>query len=205
MRDLPIHSDSTFRSGRPFPALDAIGPGDVEGCLDRFDRLLDHGEDARNAAAALRGVREFSKKGLVGLHGVLFEGRPGAGRLRTATHPAVFPGQDCPEPRFVEPALDNFEKWLGVESVAELHPIERAALALTRLIDIWPFDFGNRTASVVFANAYLLKAGYPPFFVLPEQLEEFDEILSRAIAMQTEPLVRAIYRCMVRELDRVRS
>ncbi len=205
MTDLPIHSDSMFRGGRPFPALDGIRPGEVEGCLDRFDRSLDHGEGAANAAAALGGLREFSKSGLLGLHGVLFEGRAGAGRLRTAAHPAVFPGQDCPEPRFVEPALDNFEAWLGVESVAELHAVERAALALTRLIDIWPFDFGNRTASVVFANGFLLKAGYPPFFVLPEQLEEFDEVLSRAIMMQTGPLVGAIYRCMERELDRVRS
>ena len=203
--DLPIYSDSIFRRENPFPALERIREGDVERCLERFDGLLDHGEGASRIAAALAGVGGVTRADLLRLHSDLFEGHPGAGGLRNSAVAASFRGQDCPEPEFVGQSLDNFEKWLSVESLAELHPIQQAALALTRLIDIWPFEFGNRTVAVVFANFFLLRAEYPPFFVLREQLEEFDRILSQAVLMQTESLVRAIYKCMERELDLVRQ
>jgi len=78
-------------------------------------------------------------------------------------------------------------------------------LALTRLVDIWPFEFGNRTTAIVFANSFLLRAGYPPFFVLQTQLAEFEEVMSHAILMQTESLVLAIYKCMERELEFARG
>jgi hypothetical protein len=37
--------------------------------------------------------------------------------------------------------------------------------------------------------------------VLPDQISEFDDILAAAIRMDTAPLVRAIFRCLERELD----
>ena len=72
---------------------------------------------------------------------------------------------------------------------------------MTRFVDIWPFEVGNRTTGVVFANYFLHRAGLPPFFVLPEQRDEFDQVLAQAVLMQTESLVRAIYKCLEREID----
>jgi Fic family protein len=203
--DLPIYSDSIFRGSDPFPALKGVRDDDIKRCLERFDEGLDHGEGAMNVARALEGVGGVGREDLLGLHRRLFEGRPGAGELRSSPVEATFRGQDCPDPRFLAQSLDNFEKWLGVESLSELHPIQQAALTTTRLVDIWPFEFGNRTTAVVFANSFLLRAGLPPFFVPVEQLDEFDQILSQAIMMQTESLVRAIYRCIERELERARE
>lgn len=198
---LPIYSDSIFNSANPFPALEKIREGDVERCLERFDQMLDHGEKAGSIAAALVGIGGMTKQDILGLHRKLFDGRPRAGELRISRVAASFRGQDCPEPEFLNQSLDNFEKWFSVDALAELHPIQQAALALTRLFDIWPFEFGNRTTAIVFANSFLLRAGYPPFFVLPAQIQEFEEAMSQAILMQTESLVRAIYKCMERELD----
>ena len=199
--ELPIYSDSVFKSANPFPALETIRAGDVERCIERFDKMLDHGEDAGGIGDALAGIGGMTKQDILDLHRKLFEGRPGAGELRTSRLAASFRGQDCPEPEFLNQSLDNFEMWFSDEALAELHPIQQAALALTRLVDIWPFEFGNRTTAIVFANSFLLRAGYPPFFVLQDQLEEFEEVMSQAILMQTEPLVRAMYKCMERELN----
>ena len=203
--ELPIYSDSIFKSANPYPALENISEGDVERCMVRFDQLLDHGEDAGSVADALAGIGGMTKRDILELHRNLFDGRPGAGELRTSRIAASFRGQDCPEPEFLNQSLDNFEKWFSVEALAELHPIGQAALALTRLVDIWPFEFGNRTTAIVFANSFLLRAGYPPFFVLQNQIEEFEQVMSQAIMMQTESLVRAIYKCMERELDFARG
>ena len=123
--------------------------------------------------------------------------------MRQSVTTAMFRGQDCPEPEFVDRSLDNFERWLTADSFMEIHAVEKSALVLTRLIDIWPFEFGNRTTAVVFSNHFLAEARLPPFFILAEKIEEFDRVLEQAITMQTQPLVTAIYESMQRELNLV--
>jgi Fic family protein len=113
----------------------------------------------------------------------------------------MFRGQDCPEPEFVERSVDNFVNWLSAESFGEIHPIEKAALVLTRIVDIWPFNSGNLTAGVIFANIFLERAGYSPFFVLPEHLKEFNTVIAQAVTIETQPLVNAIYSTVQREMQ----
>jgi len=203
--DLPIYSDAIFRSANPFPVLETIQEGEVARCLERFDRGLDFGEGAGSPASALQSIGGVGRVDIVALHQRMFTPRAGAGTLRTSTVAARFRGQDCPDPEFIAQSLDNLEKWLQVDSMAELHPIQQTAMVLTRLIDIWPFEFGNRTTATVFANGFLYRAGLPPFFIPAGQVEEFETILAHAITMQTEGLVRAIYKCIERELELVRS
>lgn len=204
--DLPIYSDSIFRSADPFPALANITRDEIARVTERFDRHLAFDkEPASGLADALGKIAGPDKESLIALHRRLFEGQPGAGQFRKTALAAVFRGQDCPEPEYIGQSLDNFVAWFGTDGFGELHPIQQTALALTRLIDIWPFAIGNRTAGVVYANQFLTRSGIPPFFILPGEQREFDEILAHAISMQTEGLVRAIYKCIERELDRVRQ
>lgn len=202
MGELPIFRD------HPFPVLQGISEGEVAQCRIRFDTCLDLGESASNvgeARARLEAAGVPRRAELLEIHRNLFAGRPGSGVLRESEVEAVFAGQDCPPARFLERSLENFDRWLVADSFSEIHPIEQAALTMTRLVDIWPFEFGNRTAATVFSSFFLSRAGYPPFLVLPEEMAEFDQILSAAIRMQTAPLVQTIYRCIERELGRVRS
>ena len=203
--DLPIYSDQIFRNANPFASLDRARGMDLTASFDRFDRMLDHGEESDPAGDARRGVTAPTPQALLEVHRLLFPHRPESGILRSSPIAGPFPGQDCPEPEYIGKSLENFGVWLSAESFGEMHPIEQATLALTRVVDIWPFGFGNRTTAVVFANHFLERAGYPPFFVLRDQLDEFEQILAQAIRMQTEPLVRAIYKCMEREIDLVGS
>lgn len=198
--DLPIYSDMLRRGPHPFADLEGLEAKDLVSCWERFDRLIDHFEGCGDVASARREFREPTKKGLLDLHSALFSGRTNAGSLRQIRTGAVFEGQDYPEPEFIDRSLDNFVRWLVAPSFGEIHPVERAALAFTRIIDIWPFDFGNRTTAMLFANYFLFEAGLPPFFLLESQVGDFDAVLRDAIAMQTEPLVKAMYSCMQREL-----
>jgi fido (protein-threonine AMPylation protein) len=199
--DLPIVPDADFRRSHRFPDLERIENLDLEPSLARFDEAISGREGIGDVAKARSVMTDPGKSGLLHIHRVLFHPRPGAGQLRQSSVPAMFSGQDCPEPEFIDRALDNFDRWLSADSFLEIHAIEQAGLVLTRLVDIWPFDFGNRTAAVVFASSFLIRAGYPPFAVLPGQEEAFAEALSAAIRMQTEPLVGAIYKAIIRELD----
>ena len=113
----------------------------------------------------------------------------------------LFRGQDCPNPEFIDRSLDNLFSWLTAGSVVEIHPIERAALFLTRIVDIWPFEFGNLTVAIMFANIGLRQVGLPPFFVLPEHKKEFNTAVAQAMSIETQPLVNAIYRTIKREME----
>jgi hypothetical protein len=204
--DLPIYSDSIFRSADPFPALANITGDEIARVTERFDRhVAFDGEPASGLADALGNIAAPDKESLIALHGRLFEGHPDAGRMRQSALAAVFRGQDCPEPEYIDQSLNNFVAWFRTDGFGELHPIQKTALALTRVVDIWPFAIGNRTTAVVYANQFLTRSAIPPFFILPGEQREFDEILAHAISMQTEGLVRAIYKCIERELDRVRQ
>jgi fido (protein-threonine AMPylation protein) len=198
-QDLPIYPD--VRRTHRFPHLDVAPQFDLPAALERFDRIWSQRDRVGGLSQARSAMTEAGKVGLLDIHRALFHPHVGAGQLRQSSVSARFIGQDCPEPQFVDRALDNFEQWLVADSFVEIHPIEQAALSLTRLIDIWPFDFGNLTASVVFANFFLLRAGYPPFLVLPDEEDGFSNALSAAVRMQTEPLVQAIYTSILRELE----
>jgi Fic family protein len=156
-------------------------------------------EGASSLAEARAVLDEPAKDAFVRSHSIMFPGRDGAGTLRHSAITGSYRGQDCPDPEFIERSLDNFFSWMAAESLAEIHPIEKAGLALTRIIDIWPFDFGNLTAALVLSNAFLKHAGLPPFFVLPEHRAEFERIIGQAITIETQPLVSAIHRTLKRE------
>ena len=113
----------------------------------------------------------------------------------------LYRGHDCPEPQFIDRSLDNFFGWLTAESISEIHPIERAALLLTRIVDIWPFEFGNLTVAIVFANQVLGEAGFAPFFVLPQHVKEFNTVVAQAMTIEMQPLVNAIYKTVKREME----
>ena len=198
--DFPIYSNIIQRTD-PFEDLNNLTNLDLIPCWERFDKLLDFGESATRVGNARQLLTEPTKPELLKLHEIMFEGREGAGSLRSTVVGARFKGQDCPDPRFISQSLDNFVVWLNADSFLEIHAVEKAALVMTRLIDIWPFEFGNRSVAAVFSNYFLEKAKLPPFFLLPENLEKFDLTLDQAVNMQTQPLVTTIYNSMQRELN----
>jgi Fic family protein len=199
--DLPIYSESILRTRLQFADLEKLKGSDITSVWEKSDTYIEQLEDSANARQAREAVQEPSKAGLLHIHSILFSSRDGAGRLRRQPIKPAFRGQDCPDPEFIDRSLDNFFNWLTAESVAEIHSIERAALVLTRIVDIWPFEFGNVTVAIVLANIGLRQAGLAPFFVLPEHAKEFNRAVGQAMAIETQPLVNAIYTTIKREME----
>ena len=195
--DLPIYSDSMLRTRLQFADLERFKGLDVSAVWDKSDAFIEKLEGGRNVRPARETVREATKAGLLQIHSMVF----GDGGLRRQSLRPLFRGQDCPDPEFIERSLDNFFHWLTAESVAEIHPIERAALAIVRIADIWPFETGNLTLAVMLGNIILGQAGLPPFFVLTQHKKEFNTVIAQAMSIETQPLVNAIYKTVKRELD----
>ena len=200
--DLPIYSESqTLRSGLQFVDLLRWKNVDTSAIWAKSDGFIALMEGAKSVAEARSELTVPGKDTLLRTHGILFKGESAAGRLRESGIAGRYRGQDCPDPEFLDRSLDNFFTWMNAESIAEIHPIEKAALALTRIVDVWPFAIGNLTTAVILANAYLKQSGLAPFFVLPEHMPEFDKIVAQAVTIETQPLVNAIHQTIKREME----
>lgn len=185
-----------LRTRLQFTDLEPLRGIDVASVWEKADGYIEQLEGAKNVRQAREAVQEQTKQGLVQIHSTAF----GSG-LRQRPLKPLFRGQDCPDPEFIDRSLDNFFGWLRAESVSEIHPIERAALALTRVADIWPFESGNLTVAIMLANIGLRQAGLSPFFVLPEHKKEFNTVIAQALTIETQPLVNAIYKTIKREME----
>src|SRR5437867_532726 len=195
--DLPIYSESMLRTRLQFADLDKLKGIDPTPAWEKSDQFIEQLEGGANAGKAREAGQELTKAGLLEMHSILF----GTRELRQQPLKPMFRGQDCPDPQFIDRSLDNFFNWLSAESVAEIHPIERAALMLTRIVDIWPFESGNLTSAIMLANIGLRQAGLGPFFVLPEHKKEFNTVIAQAMSIETQPLVNAIYKTIKREME----
>jgi Fic family protein len=203
--DLPIYSGAMLRTSLQFAELERLKGRDTTAVWKKADNHIQQMEGAAHAAEARAAVTALSKQGLLQMHGILFRGRAGAGELRINPAKPLYRGHDCPDPQFIDRSLDNFFHWLTAESITEIHPIERAALVLTRVVDIWPFEFGNITLAIMSANLVLRDAGLSPFFVLPEHAKEFNIVLTQAMSIETQPLVNAIFGTIKREMQSLAS
>ena len=199
--DLPIYSESILRTRLQFADLERLKGIDTTSAWNKSDRSIGLFEGAVNVRRARQSVQELTKPNLLQVHSILFSGRDGAGVLRSESLRPLYRGQDCPDPQFIDRSLDNFFTWLTAESFSEIHPIERAALVLTRIADIWPFGFGNLTIALVCGNACLRQSGFAPFFFPPKYAKEFNTVVAQAMAIETQPLVNAIYKTVKREME----
>ena len=190
-----------LRTRLQFAGLDKLKGVDLAPAWEKSDAFIEQLEGGANARRARETVQEQTKAGLIQIHAILFN----ESVLRQASLKPAYRGQDSPDPQYIERSLDNFVNWLTAESVSEIHPIERAALVLTRIVDIWPFDSGNLSVAIMFANIGLRSAGLAPFFVLPEHKKEFNTVIAQAMSIETQPLVNAIYKTVKREMEALAS
>jgi hypothetical protein len=203
--ELPIYPDVKLRSGLQFADVEKFRSVDAESVWEKSDKFIELMESASNVAQVRSVAVELSRETLLWIHAAVFNGRAGAGELRRESILPRYRGHDCPDPQFIGRSLDNFSGWLTADSLAEIHPIEKSAIVLTRIVDIWPFEFGNLTVAVISANLFLRRAGFSPFFVLPGHMKEFEAVLSQAMTIETQPLVNAIHHTIKREMEAIVS
>lgn len=79
------------------------------------------------------------------------------------------------------------------------HPVEFAAIAYKRLLDIYPFDTCNEEVAALFMNLLLSASGYPVVTIPAAYTEEYEAAMIEARKMpfpDTDPLLRLICKCM---------
>ena len=199
--DLPIYPETPLRTGLQFAALDSLkGRNDTE-VWDRADAALAEFEGATGFAAARAALSSISKQEFIGAHARAFQGRAGAGELRKNDIKPIYRGQDCVPPEFIERSLENLTSWTSADSFGQIHAIERCALTITRVVDIWPFEYGNQTMALLFGNLALSSAGLTPFFVLKEHRKELEKIVAQAMTIDMQPLVNAVFQIVRKEME----
>lgn len=105
------------------------------------------------------------------------------------------------DPEAIETALGYLIEWTAAESFSELHPVQQMALALVRLLDIYPFTEGTHRTCRVLANYYLTRAGLPPAIFRRTDAVDYAAALEVAFTMDTSRLTDLIARAVSRSID----
>lgn len=102
------------------------------------------------------------------LHRTIYSGTDSSQAGRYRTSPAKDPDADFlpPSPEDLPRLMSHLENQIH-SSKSALHPVELAAMAQKRLIDIHPFADGNEKTAEALGNLILSRSGYCPVTVLP--------------------------------------
>jgi len=87
---------------------------------------------------------------------------------------------DFPSPAAIPGLMGDFAKWLG----AAPETPKTAFTAHRRLVDIHPFNDGNGRTARLLMNLVLIRGGYPPVAVRPEDRPAYIRALQQAQAGQ---------------------
>jgi Fic family protein len=147
---------------------------------------------------------ELTVELLLDLHRVaLGEGDEAAGRFRRTEINPLYrqhqPAKPHELPRMVELALE----WFSAQSIAELHPVEQAALVHLRLYELQPFGKEGGRITRLAASLYTMRSGLPPLIVQAGDAETYYQALLTGFQMATQPLVELFARSLGRTLRRM--
>ncbi|HEV2690029.1 MAG TPA: Fic family protein, partial [Bryobacteraceae bacterium] len=82
-------------------------------------------------------------------------------------------------PAEIPALMGDFARWLGAAQTPDA-----AFMAHRRLVDIHPFNDGNGRTARLLMNLILIRAGYPPIAVRPEDRPEYVRALQQPQAGQ---------------------
>src|SRR3989338_7756407 len=120
-----------------------------------------------NTEKALNFIRtcksDVSKRLILRLHKMMMTNIDDAqaGRIRSYTVAIEGANWMPPSEKEVEGKFDEFLAWYS-KSKRKLHPIELAAIAHLKFIEVHPFGDGNGRVARLMTNLILMRNGYPP-------------------------------------------
>jgi Fic family protein len=164
---------------------------------------INHQHAIRLAEALASKDEPFTERTIRSLHALILRttNDDEAGRYRRTQ--ILITGSDFvpPEAVTVSGLMADLAAWLNSDEAAGLHPVERAALAHFRLVDIHPFVDGNGRTARLLMNLVLMREGYPPAIIRVEDRPTYYDALDAAHAGNTEPFVQFIAQNVDRSLD----
>jgi hypothetical protein len=97
--------------------------------------------------------------------------------------------------------LGNACTWFTMESFAELNPVEQAAIALLRLVELAPFEQANEPTALLGASLFTLRSQLPPIIFRREQREAFTAAVQEGLRMNTQAMVELVAKAIEQTLD----
>ena len=148
----------------------------------------------------VKNKEEVSERVIKEIHALVMYGiddkGPGAYRME----PVVITGASHIPPSFYEvPRLmEELIDWYHSDEASKLHPIEKAAMLHSKLVNIHPFADGNGRTSRLLMNLELTKSGYLPVIIELQQRAKYYEVLDiAAVKGDYHPFVKFVtdYEC----------
>lgn len=103
-------------------------------------------------------------------------------------------------PDHLPAAIENACRWFAADSFAELNPVEQAAIAYLRLVELQPFERDSDTTALVAASLFTMRSGLPPIVIKPEMEQAYRAALGEGIRMNTRPMVELMAEAIERTL-----
>jgi hypothetical protein len=154
-------------------------------------------EGLARALGAVEASAPLDPRALLSWHAALFTGAP-AFRARPREREQAPPGSP---PEFIEARLESLGEWLGADSGRELKPLQQAALALARIVEILPFEDGNGRVSRLAASHLLARGGLRPPILVRGDGPRLVACLRAAFRLELEPLEALLEEATERSLD----
>ncbi len=105
-----------------------------------------------------------------------------------------------PDVSLVAPLMNDFVEWLRKNS-AGLHPVEQAALAHFKLVNIHPFIDGNGRTARLLMNLILLRTGFPPAVIQLEDRALYYQALHQADTGDTRDFIILVANSVEQSLE----
>lgn len=116
-----------------------------------------------------------------------------AGTYRTTSAESMGNGHTPPLPEEIDHFMHHFINQMETSRIM-FHPVEFAAIAYKRLLDIFPFESHNEETAALFMNLLLTQEGYP-VIDSPSTLDGYEKAMEKARIMpfpDTNPLAMLV-------------
>jgi hypothetical protein len=150
----------------------------------------------RRAAAAVAPGSALTVAALSTWHAALLG--PGAGYRSSPRTREGFPPAP---PGLIEGRLAILEQWMGSEGATGLKPMQQAALATARIVEILPFEDGNGRVARLAASHLMVSGGMRPPILVGGDGPRLVAVLQAAFHFDTEPLCALLVEASERCLD----
>ena len=104
-------------------------------------------------------------------------------------------------PELIEGRLAILEQWMGSEGATGLKPVQQAALAVARIVEILPFEDGNGRVARLAASHLMVSGGMRPPILVGGDGPRLVAVLQDAFCFDTEPLCALLVEASERCLD----
>ena len=157
--------------------------------LNKIDQIYKHNKEYKNPL--------LSEETIKTLHRLCCHSDQ-AGIYRTSDALPLGEGHTPPEAKDIAHFMHHFMNQLETSYIM-FHPVEFAAIAYKRLLDIFPFASHNEETATLFLNLLLASEGYP-VIDSPSHLDGYEKAMEQARIMpfpDTNPLTILIANAII--------